>query len=321
MIEDVEALGLDAPEARVVARATLDEYLALAPFDPAAARSRFADLAACAASFDPGEDGWPRADGCIGPVAVGGWSDNAFRRNIAERIESAMERDGYSDGIGMVDPGAEEFATLREADRLLSFLLPRTWLETGPLVEVIALVVAGFQSSYVNETPLLVTVNVSMLADCLMAAEVVFHECLHEKLVRIRMTHHLFREGYDDMASAAVLIPWGAGAPRTFSVARAIATHHVYMHLAVLHSMALERVGEVDVLAELGEEEIARRLRRCFNRASHLSAVLTEESAVAEMGSDGPRLVEWIGSATRALEGLALPSGATLVPHPYSVRR
>lgn len=293
---------------RMVLRRTYDDaYAALTEKGVDAASAKVSEFLSVSDGARAGEQ-TPMED----MVLLSRWQDDPFARSIADTFTTLMARDGIR--VEVVAPEQGHIDCLKQARRLLDRLLPKTTRNTLPLARCVVLMKGDISSAYLNENPYGFHVNVDQLGDPLLAADVLLHEALHQKLADIRLTSNQLNAGYDDFTSEArvdVPIPWpDADQPRPFSVARGLATLHVYVHLTVLYAAALaawrrkQDVGGVDL------ETIARRLTRVYERARYLIWALSRETVKPYLGPDADELLAWLHHPVETFGALRLPGGA-----------
>lgn len=244
-------------------------------------------------------------------VLLSQWEDDPFAASIAKTFISLMAKDGIRADV--VTPEPIHIRCLDEARKLLDALLPKTTQNTLLLAQCVTLMKGDIPSAYLNENPFGIHVNVDQLIDPLLAADVILHEALHQKLTDIRLTSNQLADGYNDFSSQArvdVPIPWpDPNRPRPFSVARGLATLHVYVHLTVLYVSALiawegnQDVGGVDL------DTIVRRLTRVFERARYLVWALSRPVAVRNLGPDAHELLALLLRPVDTFAELQLPLG------------
>jgi hypothetical protein len=164
-------------------------------------------------------------------------------------------------------------------------------------------------STYLNDAPLLIFVAEEMFERDHVAAELMIHECLHQKLNDISVTRALFRAGYDDNDSARISVPWsfGSGRVRHFSADRSFAAYHVYTHQTLFYMgmLATARLPEEN-------ERALDNLVLSWARAAHFTHELAGGPIVDELGPDGPRFVGWLTRAVDDLGTYRLPDGSLL---------
>ncbi|MFI5533934.1 hypothetical protein ACIA8O_35895 [Kitasatospora sp. NPDC051853] len=171
-------------------------------------------------------------------------------------------------------------------------------------------------SGYTNAAPLLVFVAEQTFRQDRLAAELLVHESLHQKLNDISLARSLFRPDYHDERSATVSVPWsfGSGRTRHFSADRTFAAFHVYTHQALLYlGLAVTEPDEERAGGALAETVLA------WARAAHFARALDGGPVTAELGPDGHRLTRWLTTAVDALGELRLPDGSALAAHSGAV--
>ncbi|MFB7262448.1 HEXXH motif-containing putative peptide modification protein [Streptomyces nojiriensis] len=167
-------------------------------------------------------------------------------------------------------------------------------------------------SGYTVSAPLFVFVAEQTFERDELAAELLIHECLHQKLNDISAVRSLLRPDYNDAESATITVPWSFGSDRTryFSADRSFAAFHVYTHQALLYlgMLATSKSGEDSAL-------VADNLILSWARAAHFERELGAGSIRDEWGPDGYRLAEWLSYAVCELGKFTLPDGTVLSSH------
>ncbi|WP_084960917.1 hypothetical protein [Thermoactinospora rubra] len=243
-------------------------------------------------------------------VTMTGWTGNPLGERIIDRFHQTMRNDGHDFTVEMLEPSANAAAAVERARDLLHELLPDVAPPTTSLVRGLALFEGDLSSAFVNGTPLLVYLSADLLEDPLETADALLHECLHQKLVEVRLTRRMLRDGYSDDTSHKILVPWG-GAGRLFSVDRSMAAFHVYVHCALLHLAAADRAE----LLGLTAAEVDERLVCRWARADFFGAALSTPEAGAELGLEGRRLVRWLRSANDRLGTATTTGGVPLAEY------
>lgn len=167
-------------------------------------------------------------------------------------------------------------------------------------------------SIYTNAAPLFVFLGQHTFERDHFAAELLMHECLHQKLNDISVVRSLFRSGYDDAESAKITVPWSFSGdkPRYFSADRTFAAFHVYSHQTALYlGMAATAVTTDE--ADLALENVVLS----WARAAHFARAVQDEPIRAEFGPDGHRLASWLTRAVDDLGQFRLPDGSLLHSH------
>jgi hypothetical protein len=311
-----DVMSSSAAEVMVIARATLDEAFLVLADAPHIAHEKLVKLKQDFISFSNEESRSPVPFvSKVESLAFGDWSSKIFRRAIAERFKDSMERDGLIEEFRILEPTALHQEVINKAKTLIESLIPKVVAKTLPLVHGIAIVEGKVDSAYIVSVPLMFMLNVRVLDDQLQTADSILHESLHQKMFDIRLTRQLLREDYNDRASEErgdVPIPWGASSPRKFSIARGLATEHVYIHTAFLYVAALEHLHSNAVLRDVGGNEIIRRLYCSFERASYLADCLASDAVARELGRDGVRFRLWMDQVLEQLREIRLSDGTYL---------
>lgn len=167
-------------------------------------------------------------------------------------------------------------------------------------------------STFINTAPLFIFLSERMFEDAHFAAELLVHECLHQKLNDISAVRSLFRPDYDDSQSAKVKVPWSFGGNKTryFSADRTFAAFHVYAHQTLLY------LGMTETASTPDETEIAmRNVVLSWARAAHFSLAVQDDQIRAEFGPDGYRFAAWLTRALDDLGHVRLPDGSLLHTH------
>jgi hypothetical protein len=218
---------------------------------------------------------------------------------ITARAKANLCASGAAAAFALVDGYPATLTRLAEAILLLRRVVPALAGSTLPYVAGVALLAdCDVESAYLAPTPNLVYLNPDAHPEVGGLADALLHEALHQKRAHIRLTRALYRPGYDDFSGPQVPIPWGDRGFRTFSVGRALAAAHVYVHLTALH-VALLRTGEGGGLTP---DAVRRRLLVRAGRAAYLVDALSTPRYRAELGADAPDFLAWLAAAQRGLE-------------------
>ncbi|MEV4577364.1 hypothetical protein AB0K16_29395 [Nonomuraea jabiensis] len=245
-----------------------------------------------------------------GPSNIAGWDADPLGKRVVERFHQTMRNDGHTFAVEILEPSADLETAVERARGLLHRLLPEVAPSTTALVDGLAFCSGDLGSAFINGTPLLVYIGKELLDDPLETADALLHECLHQKLVEVRLTRRMLRDGYSDDTSHKVLVPWG-GSGRLFSVDRALAAFHVYVHCSLLHLAAADEHADLG----LTPEELDERLTVRWARADFFGSTLSTPEAAAELGPDGRRLVRWLRTANDRLGGALTIAGTPLADH------
>ncbi|WP_194909264.1 hypothetical protein [Catenulispora rubra] len=248
------------------------------------------------------------AAGLLRPPTIGD-VDDRLGQQLAERFHAAMSHDGFTVEIVLQEPASPSQDSVDRAFRLLYACLPAVAPETAALVDGVVLFHGPPHSAYISATPLVIYLNERVAADPLAGADSVLHESLHQKLVDFGLARRMLRSGYQDAVSHRAPVPWG-GPGRSFTADRTLAAFHVYVHLTLLHAVALlDREG---LGIEHTEAELTDRLAVRWARAAYLGSCFDAPELAAELDVDGAALVAWLTSVNAELGDLVLSSGDRL---------
>ncbi|MGY0233985.1 hypothetical protein [Longispora urticae] len=292
------------PVQAVLVRARIDALLRLllrAPAEaPAEARAVAGELAAVPLADAP-------VSGADDPVLLDTWT-SAAARHVADVIRAA-EADPGQPVLRPATPVERD--NLARAMDLLHSVVPDIASHTLPMVRVVTLAEdVAIGGAYYGDTPWAVHLNATHFRSATHLAASVLHESLHEKFATLRTTRQLFAAGYTDENSPPVVLPWtldGSRGAREFNVGRAVATTHVYVHLAVFY-------------AGLAEAEPSRagghlaESRRAFQRADLLVRALCNPRQRDVLAGEGRQLLDWL---TQGLDLLSLAVPSDFVPIMY----
>ena len=262
----------------------------------------------------------------LGPEPWHGWiwseehPEDAFGRALRRLVYEHY-------GESLITPNSAEVAMLRKGASLLGELVPslsRSALSHTPLVAVFPSVGRWRTKASSSQYRLsgIIFLRREALNNPWWIAEHLLHESLHQKLYDFRHAHSLLARDaidIDDQTSAVtrpVVSIWnfpGLDQRNHWDTHRAVAAFHVYVHLALLCSIAEYRAAELETIYGLpqGDLPTMTKGRQAFDRAHYLGEKL-EESCWPELGLAGQRLVDWLGSVLDALDQAPPPEGAHL---------
>jgi predicted O-methyltransferase YrrM len=262
----------------------------------------------------------PLQDGslvALGPESHHGWiwsdehPDDTYGRALRKLV---MDR--Y--GMLPITPDAGGIEMLRSGARLLEELLPSLAPSALHHAQVIACVrtsgvFTGSDSSSRSDIPGMFFVRRSRLDSPWAVAESVLHESIHSKLYDIVSGHTLVPSGGGAM-SMPVVIPWRpsrlSGANR-FDGRRVLAAFHVYVHLALLNTVAERRAAELET--RYGSVSGMVGSRRARARARYLGHQLRVQAGCwEEIFTVGQGLADWMWSLLDILDPAPAPDGSTL---------
>jgi hypothetical protein len=152
--------------------------------------------------------------------------------------------------------------------------------------------------------------NKEYLRDPWWVAEQLLHESLHQKLYDFRHGHSLLEPNFSRPDAPRVCSLWnvaGSNKSNLWDIHRALAAFHVYVHLALLSTIAEQRAPELE--KKYGPRRAIIESRRAMDRAHYLCEKI-RESCWLELGLAGQRLVEWLGSVLNALDPSPPPTGS-----------
>ncbi|MBO3273500.1 hypothetical protein, partial [Hymenobacter defluvii] len=155
----------------------------------------------------------------------------------------------------------------------------------------------GFESAYNREAPQIFMINSDVIVDPLLTGEFLLHESLHQKMNDLQVTRPIVIDSYDDFISheqGDIKLPWGIGKPRPFSLVRALATFHVYVHLCVLYKMAILKIHAGENVTAFPETKVWKRFLNSYNRAQYLLQSLRSERLVSYYGREGLEFISWL---------------------------
>jgi hypothetical protein len=144
-------------------------------------------------------------------------------------------------------------------------------------------------------------------------AESLLHESIHSKLYDVVLGHPLVRSG-SGTESAPVVIPWRPSrlsGDNRFGARRVLAAFHVYVHLALLSTVAEARAAELE--ATYGPLAGMTDSRRARARARYLGHELRAQPLCwDDLGATRQELADWLQSLLDMLDPAPAPDGSTL---------
>ena len=213
---------------------------------------------------------------------------------------------------------ADEVATLAKGVQLLTELLPsmsRSALSHLHLVAVYEPV--GTWGSTISSSEYRLSGTIFLGRDChpnpWMAAEYIFHEALHQQLYDFRQGHSLLDPDFDRDERPTICALWNLPNSRRYNywdVFRSLAAFHVYVHLALLSTLAEQRAQEIEEV--YGQQSSPYKMiasRTALGRAHYLREQL-RTSLWQELGPAGKRFVDWFGSVLDVLTPSPPPPGS-----------
>jgi predicted O-methyltransferase YrrM len=345
LIQRLEQLGPDLPAAgelldavahsptgddrRLFAETTLRSaighaHMHLTSGPPRGPLLRLTDCAAImrtAASYvEHGGTDTPLQDGSLvplGPKPHHGWiwrdehTDDTYGRALRKLVW-----DRY--GMLPTTPDAANIEMLQSGARLLEELLPSLAPSALHHAQVIACVptsgvFTGSESSSRSDIAGMFFVRRSRLDSPWAVAESLLHESIHSKLYDLVAGHTLVPSD-GGARSIPVVIPWRP--PRLsdanrFDARRVLAAFHVYVHLALLSTVAERRAPELETT--YGSVSGMVGSHRARARARYLGHQLRVRAGCwEEIFTIGQGLADWLSSLLDILDPAPAPAGSTL---------
>jgi len=277
--------------------------------------------------FDDGKSEGPLGFGCakvnrLGREAYRGWIwseehygdvfDRVLRRTIQECCGQLCGPE-----TALCTPTDEEVSMLEKGALLLGELLPllsRSALRHTHLIAVFPSAAwkgaASLSQFWLGGT---IFLGREFLQSPWWVAEHLLHESLHQKLYDFHHGHSLLEPDFSREGSPKVCSLWnapGTNNSNLWDTHRAVAAFHVYVHLALLSTMAEERAPELEkAYGPASGKPGMIDSRRAMERARFLGEQI-KELCWQELGLAGKRLIEWLISVLNALDSQPPPRGA-----------
>ncbi|GAA2954803.1 hypothetical protein GCM10010446_44740 [Streptomyces enissocaesilis] len=229
----------------------------------------------------------------------------AIEDNIAAR-RFVMQCLGRLPMLRIEQPTDEALGTITEAAKVVDRLLPelgRSALSHTSTV-VVATSVEGsqYKSLTVPGLPGVIFLSPTVLASPVSAAEAMFHESMHVKLMDIDYAEHLFAAGFRPLSSPMVSPPWHSGdRKQRWPLDRLLTAMHVYTGLAVFFGrIDLERRrGGVTDRSEYPADP-AMKYQEAIERARYLSN--TAQDHFNTFSAAGNSFIKWIAETQEPLD-------------------
>jgi len=251
----------------------------------------------------------------IGAEPYHGWiwseerADDVFVRSFRQVLQ-----ENYGD-TRLCTLASDEVAMLVRGARLLRELLPllsRSALSHAHVIAIFSPV--GAWATRASSSQFLLSgtffLNRTRLSSPWWVAEHLFHEALHQQQYDFRHGHSLLVPTYGDTVGPKVCALWNlpdASGSNFWPTDRVLAAFHVYVHLALLCTVAEQRAAELsDVYGPL---EMMTKSGDAFGRARYLAEQLR---AVCwhELGQAGRSVVDWFVSVLDVLDPRPAPPGS-----------
>ncbi|WP_143046941.1 hypothetical protein [Amycolatopsis xylanica] len=191
-------------------------------------------------------------------------------------------------------PRPADITFVRRAEERVERLIGDLGTDTLRMSTVVMIIDGDVDSAYLMPTPQLIALNRERLTDEAYAADLIFHETLHQKFGECLLTRRLLPAGYSPDRGPFVEIPWNPtpAGPRTMDMLRVLSTAHVYTHLLTLWMRSFEEHG-----LDREREVIAKYLAR----ATFFLSLGTKDIVVKNVGPEGPEFLNWLRSAVDEL--------------------
>lgn len=274
-------------------------------------------LTAAAHMRDGGTD-TPLQDGSLAALGSGehlGWiwreehSDDTYGRAFRELV---LDRYGALPST----PSDEALDRLTAGASLLNELLPALGPSALQHARVIACVppegaFTGIGSSSQFHLGGVIFLN-GRLGSPWWVAEHLLHEALHQKFYDFRHGHSLTQLEYAEDGARPVISPWNPSrlvGANWWSALRVFAAFHVYVHLAVLSSVAEDRHSELE--SAYGPFCGMLDSKRARERARYLGRQL-KSLCWDKLGIAGYEYADWLHALLDVLDPTPPPAGSTL---------
>jgi hypothetical protein len=266
----------------------------------------------------PLESGAPQATR-LGPERDHGWvwtedhSDDVFGRSFRSVIQQNF-------GTPLCTPTVDELDMLQRGANLLRELVPVLSPSALSHAHIIAVFPPvgnwkGRGSSSQFRVGGTIFLSRELLRSPWWVAERLLHESLHHKLYDFRHGHSLLGPEFRRAAAPRVCSLWNvhdADRSNYWDPFRAFAAFHVYVHLALLCTLAARRATELETeYGPLRQRPAMTDSRRAFERAHYLGEQI-RESCWSELGPAGRRFTEWLVAVLDALDPYPPPKDAHL---------
>lgn len=219
-------------------------------------------------------------------------------------------------GSPLCTPSAQETAGLLRGWSLLQTLLPLVSRSALRHVQMIALfpkVGVWREKASSSQFRLNGTLFLSrgLVGNPWWVAEHLLHESLHQKLYDFRQGHTLLALDYHRDDAPRICSLWNApdeSNSNHWDAHRSIAAFHVYVHLALLCTLAEQREAELAPhYGAIGNTMSGSR--RAIDRSRYLGEQI-RGTGWNELGEAGKRMVDWLIAVLDALDAAPRPTGA-----------
>lgn len=251
----------------------------------------------------------------LGPEPYYGWVWSGERaEDVFVRSFMQIVQDNYGE-TALCTLENDELAMLRKGVQLLDKLLPRSSrsaLSHAHLIAVFSPVgtwATTGSSSYFGLSGTFFLRRAS-LASPWWVAEQLFHEALHQQMYDFRHGHSLLVPNYGEEEGPQVCSLWNlpnSSRSNYWSTDRVLAAFHVYVHIALLCTLAEQRAAELS--AVYGPFAGMTRSRDALGRAHYLAEQL-RTACWQELGLAGRHFVDWFSSVLDSLDPSPPPQGS-----------
>jgi hypothetical protein len=234
--------------------------------------------------------------------------DDIFGRSFRGRIWDVY-------GESLTTPDADELAILIKGTQLLEDLLPllsRSALSHAHIVTILPRTGKWTGRGSSSNIKIGGTIFLSRggLQDPWWVAEHLFHESLHHKLYDFRHGHSLLEENFWREDGPRVCSLWNEPSnSHNWDTHRAVAAFHVYVHLALLCTVAEQRAPGLEKI--YGVSYGMTGSRKSIERAHYLGEKI-KELCWQELGLAGRSFIDWLIAILDVLDASPPPRGAYL---------
>ncbi|MFE1265223.1 hypothetical protein ACFW5X_32465 [Streptomyces albogriseolus] len=250
------------------------------------------------------------------------WSPSQNRGFLGEAFSRLIEQQF---GAGLTQPSDNDLALLRQGFRILDELLPltaRAALSHTQLIGITSGTDAWMGKSSTSQFTVvgIFFLNRKLIQNPWWVAEHLLHEALHQKLYDFRHAHSMLVRDLNDSPNVPaegrrVVSLWnapGLDGSNRWNSHRAMAALHVYVHLALLCSLAEQHAPRLrGTYGPLDAPSPMTPSRKAFERAHYLAESLRAE-CWDELGLAGRRMVDWLQAILDAMDETPPPDGSFL---------
>jgi hypothetical protein len=247
------------------------------------------------------------------------WAGDHERHLPSRVLREAYDKLEHNRSIP-ITPDADGCDMLDRGVRMLEDLLPdltRSALAHVPLVAIVGAPPGArpvpFDSFTAGSLPGTIVLSRKALTTPWKTAELVLHECLHQKWYDLQHTHSMLRRGYHHHQSPRVRSVWNRAIPEenaAWPCCRSVGALHVYVHLAVLFALMERRQEELTArYGPIKGPQPAALFRRACDRAAYLAEQIPLHAS--EFGEAGRVFLDWLQDCLKAMDRDPPARGAT----------